>query len=88
MIIGELFKSPNLDPKLLALIVEQAKENMQCTKAAVSILNEIKFALKSKGKIHAVYTESGISIADCLKADDIEDDPAERLENMKFLFMI
>ena len=83
MTIGDLFKSDNLDPKLLALVVEPAKENFQCTKAALALLQEIKYSLKNKGKLHTVFTESGISIAECLQADDIEDDPKERFVTPK-----
>ena len=78
MIIGDMFKSNNIESKLLKAVVEPAKECMASTKAAIGILEEINFALRSKESIHKRYTDSGLDIAECLKADEIDDDPRKR----------
>ena len=78
MLIGQMFKSNNVDSKLLKVVVEPAKEMMSATKAATGILEEINYALRSKAFLHKRYTDSGLDFAECLKNDEIEDDPRKR----------
>lgn len=79
MITAKLFAF--VDAKLLTVVVEHAKEAMQSTKAAVSLLEEIDLAFRSKSKLHAIFSASGLNIQDCMAADDIEGDAKQRLED-------
>ena len=76
--IAQLLHSPKIDSKILKTMVESAKSLMQSTKAATSILLELHYSLKSKTKLHAFFTNSGLDIAECMKADKIEGDPKQR----------
>jgi len=90
MVIAEMFQSPNMDTKVLKSVVKPAEGLMQSTKAATSIILELHYSLRSKTKLHAVFTTSGLSIAECMKADEIEGEPSERLEalNVKMGYLL
>lgn len=78
MVIAEMFNSPNVESKILKSVVKPAESLMQSTKAATSILLELHYSLRSKAKLHARFTDSGLDIAECMKADEIEGVPKER----------
>ena len=78
MVIAHIFRSPNVDPKILVTLVKPAEDLMQCTKAVTCILIEIHFAMKDKKKLHKCFTDSGLDIAECMKTDGLEGNPKER----------
>jgi len=76
--ICKIYLSPAVDPKSIKGITEPAKELCAWTNALVTLIEEIDFTLRSKEKIHDLYTAAEIDLAAIISADEGVETPEER----------
>jgi len=86
--ICKIYTSPAVDPKSIKAITEPAKELCAWTNAIVTLIEEIDFTLRSKEKIHDLYTAAEVDLAAIIAADEREETPEERLGKRGLDFLL
>ena len=76
--ICKIYTSPAVDPKSIKAITEPAKDLCAWTNAIVTLIEEIDFTLRSKEKIHDLYTAAEVDLAAIIAADEGAETPEER----------